>query len=159
MLKIIILISIVLISCDSKPVGYDQVQQNKEDSSVNSRIAEVYEEVATNKVSTIKYSPVEIVSIEVYNSHITITINNKSAKTIDGLKVGIYLYNNFNEPSNNSNLTNLLTGISQELLNPGQSKPFTWDTNDFNSPTKYKLYIEEIHFTDDSNWNYKTYLK
>ena len=82
-----------------------------------------------------------------------LNIKNCSSRVIDGIKVGILCYNNFDEPINkNSIYGNEFSGISQEKLSPGRTASWTWTMNLFDNTTKINPYIKEVHFKDGTKW-------
>lgn len=80
-----------------------------------------------------------------------ITYKNTSTKVVDGIKVGVACYNNFDEPVN-SGYSNVFGGIDQDKLRPGRQKTATWTMNLYDNTTKIKPFIREVHFTDGSTW-------
>jgi hypothetical protein len=154
---LIAFVGILILSCnDNKPVSYEAVQKIKEDSAVNQRMNEVVTNDIEKRLATNKFSPVKIISTEVFNTDhqwITVQVKNESKNTIDGLKVGYFFYNNFNELVKEMEQS----GIYQQTIKPGESKSISWNV-EATGATKAKAFIEEIHFTNDSTWDYKKQL-
>ncbi len=103
-------------------------------------------------------SPVAVVKTSVTKDIINqpeanVTFKNISSKTVDGLKVRILSFNNFGEPVKNTLSSDLeFNGISQETIEPGGSKEFTWSLTWFDSATKITAEAYQVHFTDGSLW-------
>jgi hypothetical protein len=158
MKKLIALSTLCLFACDNKPVSSEYLKKVKEDSAIQARESEIYTNIATQRINSLQLAPVKITSSDVYSNDsrrwITIEVVNGSNTPVDGLRIGVYYYNNFNELLN----TAPTTLETQERLNPNQKTKLTFDINT-DGVTKAKLYIEEIHFTNDSTWNFKNYVK
>lgn len=80
-----------------------------------------------------------------------ITYKNVSTKLIDGIKVSVACYNNFDEPVT-SGYSNVFGGIDQDKLRPGRQKTGTWTMSLFDNTTKIKPFIREVHFSDGTTW-------
>lgn len=150
------------ISCNqnNKPVGSDYLEKAKEDSAILAREKEVFTGVDSSYLKTVSLSPVEILSYELYSSHINLKTKNKSSKTVDAIKIVGLFYNNFNEPvpSASNHHSEFLSQNTMLPMRSSETISFNIDP-EFSSATKVKFYISEVHFSNDSTWNFKNYVK
>lgn len=85
----------------------------------------------------------------------SVKLSNDGSKAIDGIKVGLRCYNNFNEPVLNG-YTNETMGIVQERLRTAGKNTYTWPLTAQTNTTRVDAYIKEIHFTDGTTWKATT---
>jgi hypothetical protein len=156
--------TIFIISCSTSP-AINQEKVSPEDTErkkivIDSIIADA-KESASKKIIDRAYDsqedcPLKIVKYWLTHNSINtpeanITYKNVSNKTIDGIKVGVACYNNFDEPVN-SGFNNIFAGIDQDRLRPGRQNTATWTMSLYDNTTKIKPFIREVHFTDGSRW-------
>lgn len=119
------------------------------------------EKAVRENLSKSNSSPVKVLTSFVSKNSIgtpeaNVDLTNKSKKLVDGVKVGIYCYNNFDEPVTGSIIgDNEFRGISQETLKPGKSEFYSWSLSQYDLTTKIKPYVYEVHFTDGTSWKLK----
>jgi len=87
---------------------------------------------------------------------LSVSCKNNSDKTIDAFTVSFYCYDNFNNPVNKYGYGgNALPAIAQVKISSGGTHDgnyYWWTAYGYENTTKYKAYITEIHFTDNTTW-------
>jgi len=84
-----------------------------------------------------------------------VIVKNTSSKIVDAYTVSIYCYDNFNNPVKKYNAdSNKFGGISQDIINPGQSNGYdgTWTLHGHENTTKIKVVLDKVHMSDNSTW-------
>ncbi|MDP2586308.1 MAG: hypothetical protein Q8P32_00845 [Candidatus Komeilibacteria bacterium] len=114
-------------------------------------------EQQVNVIDNKEPSPVEIVSTSVTKNIIdtpvaNLKVKNISEKIIDGLKVNIKTFNNFDEPVNGFLSDNNFDGIAQKTINPGATIDISWELFGYDTATKITAEIYETHFADGNSW-------
>lgn len=155
-----IFVLFLIISCNNKPIGSEQLEKIKEDSAIQSREKDLYAGIDSSYLKTASFAPIEITFYEIIGYHINVKTKNKTNKTIDGIRIVALFYNNFNEPIPSPDKHNIQLQ-SQSMLRPGEvSELLTFSVDpDYSSSTKAKFYVSEVHFADNSTWNFKNYVK
>jgi hypothetical protein len=152
--------SIMVYGCNQKR---DAKQERLEAKDVQEGESDSLKNSADKDLETAKHCPIEILSTEVVYTtdnipQARIMVFNHAEKAIDEVKVGIYCYNNLDEPVTDRLGGNYFSGASQSLINPKETGSFLWELYT-DGVTKVKPFVREIHFVDGSTWTYETYLK
>lgn len=154
---VIILIIISNLVSGKKTDGGKQAQnQSTEESIVTAEIPNK-EEAPTEAPKETTPAPVEISKITVKddaigNPNVTLNLKNTSDKEIDGVKVEIKTFNNFDEPAKGFLSDNTFQGVSQEKIVAGGNKTASWTLYNYEGVTKAQPTITSVHFVDGSSW-------
>lgn len=114
-----------------------------------------------SKLNPDKNAPIQIAHIDLSRNSInipevTITLRNKSGKTVDGVRMKIFCFNNFDEPVRGlGSNRNEYMAILQEVAAPGENLQGTWTLHGYDNTTKTNVKILDVHFTDGSKWTNK----
>lgn len=105
--------------------------------------------------------PLQIISVSrtlnsIDSPEVSISAQNISNKTIDAYTANFYCYDNFNRPVTDIlSDNNVCEGICQEIIVPGGYTPqYNWRLYPLVTTRKVIAVITEIHFTDNSTWEY-----
>lgn len=104
-----------------------------------------------------KDCPVKILKATVTHNSIgtpqaSISFKNTSTKVVDGIKVAILCYNNFDDPVTDYSGMNRSNGLMQDIVRPGKTSYNTWTLYSFETTSKIKPFVYEIHFKDGTKW-------
>lgn len=141
-----------------KVAKIETAEETEKTGSIEEKPEEHKQETKAEEPEEATPAPVEIIKTVVKEDsigtpNVTLTIKNTSSKDIDGIKVEIKTFNNFDEPVNAlfSN-DNTFKGIYQDNLPAGATKPASWALYNFNKTTKAQPTIVSVHFTNGTSW-------
>lgn len=77
---------------------------------------------------------------------------NISKKKVDGIKIGIYCFNNFGEQISYG-FDSYYSGITQDVILAGGTDYNYWTLSLFDNTTKIKPFITDVHYRDGSEWS------
>lgn len=148
---------VLLFSCKEKSEPFADTTETAD--YVEKRMSEINEDAASKALSTISHAPLQIVGAVIVDENVEVTFKNPTKDTVDGLRVGMYFYNNFGEQVKDASGNPLKVGETQSTILPGAEETIQWNLSEFSRATKVKPYISEIHFTNDFSWDYKNFIR
>lgn len=156
--------SLLIFSCKPKKSDAEKlIEEIETQRLVEKRMAEIKDDIAKESLQTMDSCPVKITDATVYTDgsehRVRLKFMNDSGKDVDGIKAGMFFYNNFEEPIGASFETNQMAVMIQEVIKNKATDFFSWNIDNFSAATKVKAYIKEIHFTDGTKWNYEDFKK
>ncbi|HYH15278.1 MAG TPA: hypothetical protein VD794_08660 [Flavisolibacter sp.] len=151
---IAILAALFLVACNI-PTQSDSAASSLTDTTAPATVDTLTTPIPVQEAVNTTPSPVSITKAWInkgdYYPTASVRLTNGSQKTIDGIKVGLRCFNNFDEPVM-SGYTNETIGIVQEKLKPAGKNTYTWPLTTQPTTTKVDAYIKEIHYTDGTTW-------
>lgn len=154
---VIILIVISNLISGEKTSGEKQTQNSPEEESVVATKTPTSEEPQTETPKETTPAPVEISKVVVKddgfgNPTVSLNLKNISEKEIDGVKIEVKTFNNFDEPAKGFLSDNTFRGVSQDKIVAGGNKTVSWTLYNYEGVTKAQPTITSIHFVDGSGW-------
>lgn len=143
----------ILASCaQKKPVAEDAVEEMKDQVRLEERMKEVEAQVQDGNIKRSDSAPVKMVGLTLIGSTVSLAVSNPTTKTVDGLRLSIFFRNNFGEivASEVGNKSILIE--RQNEIAPGKAMQVQTNAENFQGATKVFGYIEQVHFTDGSDW-------
>lgn len=95
-----------------------------------------------------------IVDNSIGTPELHVTVRNGTNKTIDGIDLSAYFYNNFDEPIGkwNTKSSDAFIGTSSERISAGVSDSLLWNLAVYEQATKVKnVTVYRVHFTDGTS--------
>lgn len=158
---IVFVIILIVVSnlVSGEKAGDEKQTQNspQEESVVATDDTQNQEETPTEMPKETTPAPVEISKVIVKddgfgNPTVSLNLKNISEKEIDGVKIEIKTFNNFDEPAKGFLSDNTFRGVSQDKIVAGGSKTVSWTLYNYEGVTKAQPTITSIHFVDGSGW-------
>lgn len=154
---VIILIVVSNLVSGEKTADEKQAQSSPKEESVVATETLNQEETSIEAPKETTPAPVEISKVVVKddgfgNPTVSLNLKNTSEKEIDGVKVEVKTFNNFDEPAKGFLSDNTFRGVSQDRIVAGGSKTVSWTLYNYEGVTKAQPTITSIHFVDGSSW-------
>jgi len=122
----------------------------------DSLVTKINNDVVSGFIERAKESPVAITSSRVVKKdygakEVHFTLKNNSSKTVDAVRFGYSLLNNFGDNLSDQMGVGFEWSASQEIIKP--NKTVELSASIFNSATKVRnTFVNEVHYTDGSKW-------
>ena len=154
---VVILIVISNLVSGEKTDDKKQVQNSPKEESVVATETPDQEETQTETPKETTPAPIEISKVVVKddgfgNPTVSLNLKNTSEKEIDGVKIEMKTFNNFDEPAKGFLSDNTFRGVSQDKIVAGGNKTVAWTLYNYEGVTKAQATITSIHFVDGSTW-------
>lgn len=110
--------------------------------------------------ATLKFAPVEIREVKITGSErptAVIAVKNKSGKSIDGIKVTLYLYDVFDEPVNGNMGFNFGSLVIDKRLKPDGFYVESYVLSGFDGARRAYPAVTKVRFTDGTSWDNEQY--
>lgn len=149
----IILVLIILIIIASAKSTDKQVASTQGAAQTATPTTEQKEPEKTKEPSPVTIEKATVTKDMIGTPEANVTFKNTTTKEVDGIKARIQAFNNFDEPvKGNFSDSNVFEAISQDKIAAGKSDTSVWTMYNFDTTSKIKVEVYNIHFTDGTTW-------